>query len=153
MKYFKLFFAAVLAVCMSACDGCGGGGSEELSGYIKKNAKGFKASYDAEMEQYGNVQMIDCRTAAEYAEGHIPGAINIDGTNPASYNGDNSEFMKAAKAAFVKERKIFLYSTKGYNAIGMTLPGRVANYWGKQKTINLETGYDEWVEAGYEVEK
>ncbi len=71
------------------------------------NAKGF-ASVDAEkfareMAKSG-VQLVDVRTAKEYAEGHIPGAVNIDVSSP--------DFVEKV-SALDKKRTVALYCRSG----------------------------------------
>ena len=51
------------------------------SGAVRKNSKKFKSLSTKEFEKAiksKDVRLIDVRTAEEYAQGHIPGAINID---------------------------------------------------------------------------
>ena len=51
------------------------------SGAVRKNSNKFKSLSTKEFEKAiksKDVRLIDVRTAEEYAQGHIPGAINID---------------------------------------------------------------------------
>lgn len=148
MRHLRLFFAAFVAVllCVSCSDG---GGNEKLEGYNKLDAAKFKEMIDNE----SNPQILDYRSAAKYAEGHIPGAINIDATDPKTWSSDNGEFMQKLTAQFETSKKIFIYGDGGWSSSGMALPGRIANTWGKPLTYNLESGYKGWVDAGYKVEK
>lgn len=150
MRHLRLFFAAFVAVllCVSCSDG-DGGGKEKLEGYNKLDAAKFKAMIDNE----SNPQILDYRSAAKYAEGHIPGAINIDATDPKTWSSDNGEFMQKLTAQFETSKKIFIYGDGGWSSSGMALPGRIANTWGKPLTYNLESGFKGWVDAGYNVEK
>ncbi len=71
------------------------------------SAKGF-VSVDAdefarEIEKPG-VQLVDVRTAEEYANGHIPAAVNIDVLQP--------DFAKRI-ATLDKERTVALYCRSG----------------------------------------
>lgn len=149
MRHLRLFFAAFVAVllCVSCSDD--GGGKEKLEGYNKLDAAKFKAMIDSESDP----QILDYRSAAKYAEGHIPGAINIDATDPKTWSSDNGEFMQKLTAQFETSKKIFIYGDGGWSSSGMALPGRIANTWGKPLTYNLESGYKGWVDAGYNVEK
>lgn len=149
MRHLRLFFAAFVAVllCVSCSDD--GGGKEKLEGYNKLDAAKFKAMIDNE----SNPQILDYRSAAKYAEGHIPGAINIDATDPKTWSSDNGVFMQELTAKFETSKKIFIYGDGGWSSSGMALPGRIANTWGKPLTYNLESGYKGWVDAGYNVEK
>lgn len=51
------------------------------SGAVRKNSNKFKSLSTKDFEKAiksKDVRLIDVRTAEEYAQGHIPGAINID---------------------------------------------------------------------------
>ena len=52
-----------------------------------------------------SVQLLDVRTPQEFAEGHIPGAINID------WKADG--FLEAAKAALEAVRPVLVYCRSG----------------------------------------
>ena len=71
------------------------------------SAKGFEsvdaAEFAREIAKEG-VQIVDVRTAAEYAEGHIPNAVNID-----VYSSDFAD--KIAKLD--KERTVAIYCRSG----------------------------------------
>ena len=82
MKQIKLFFAATLAMSLTlvGCkDGDSGSSKQDLEGYIKLGVTEFHNAIDKEKEKSGDVQILDYRSEAKYKEGHIPGAINIDG--------------------------------------------------------------------------
>lgn len=150
MRHLRLFFAAFVAVllCVSCSDG-DGGGKEKLEGYNKLDAAKFKERIDNE----SNPQILDYRSAEKYAEGHIPGAINIDASDPKTWSSDNGVFMQELTSKFETSKKIFIYGDGGWSSSGMALPGRIANTWGKQLTYNLESGFSGWQSAGFEVEK
>ncbi len=148
MKFLKFALIAVIAMfCASSCSKSGG--EEELTAYIKADATKFKSYIDAD----SNPQILDTRPDTSYAKGHIPGAVNIDASNAQDWASDDGEFMTAVKAKFDTSKKIYVYGKSGWSAVGMSLPGRIANTWNNYKTINLESGYEGWVKAGYEVEK
>ena len=82
------------------------------------------------------VVLLDVRTAAEYAEGHIAGAILID--------QEQSDFVEKAKAALPKDKKVAVYCRSGR---------RSANAAGKlaaegYSCVNLKGGINAWKEAG-----
>lgn len=86
-----------------------------------------------------NVTVLDVRSAAEYAEGHIEGAILID-------QGE-SDFMEQAKSKLNKERKIAVYCRSGRRSANAA--GRLAAE-GFQ-CVNLKGGIIAWKEAGMPV--
>lgn len=86
--------------------------------------------------------LVDVRTPAEYKEGHLKGAINIDVK-------DSVNFMKNALAQLPKDKTVMVYCRSGRrsaNAAGMlAAEGYVV--------FNLEGGILAWKEAGKEIEK
>ena len=57
------------------------------------------------MAETPDVQLVDVRTPAEYAEGHIPGAINIDWRE--------DDFLEQAEAQLDKSRPLMVYCRSG----------------------------------------
>jgi rhodanese-related sulfurtransferase len=83
-------------------------------------------------------QLIDVRTPEEFAEGHIPGAVNI------SLQSLSSRIDKIAR-----DRAVILYCRSG-NRSGMALTAlRQAGY---TEVYNLG-GIGSWQAAGYEVKR
>lgn len=149
MKHFKLFFAAVLAVCMTACDGCNGGDSKSDS-YIKVGKETFKNRLEAET----NPQIIDYRADSLYKQGHIKGAINLPASisNATQWKDENSPILTTIQNTFSTNQKVYLYGNGGWGAADITLPGVVGRIWGKENTIHLEskfsdfqTNYPAWI--------
>ena len=90
----------------------------------------------AELIADSGVVILDVRTAAEFAEGHIREAILID--------QGQSDFVEKAKAALPIDKKIAIYCRSGR---------RSANAAGKlgdigYKCVNLKGGIIAWKEAG-----
>ena len=83
-----------------------------------------------------NVVVLDVRTAAEFAEGHIQGAILLDQGQP--------DFVEKVKTTLPVDKKIAIYCRSGR---------RSANAAGKlgdvgYKCVNLKGGILAWKEAG-----
>ena len=53
--------------------GCLLGGCHNTVGFVSQSNQEFAATISD-----SNVQLVDVRTAEEFADGHIPGAVNID---------------------------------------------------------------------------
>jgi rhodanese-related sulfurtransferase len=90
----------------------------------------------AELIADTNVVVLDVRTTAEYAEGHIKGAVLID--------QEQSDFVEKAKTALPVDKIIAVYCRSGR---------RSANAAGKlsdvgYKCVNLKGGILAWKEAG-----
>lgn len=78
------------------------------------------------------VQLVDVRTSAEFAAGHIPEAKNID------VRGDN--FDREAKATLSKERPVAIYCRSG--ARSKTAARRLAAMG--YRVYELNTGFMNW---------
>lgn len=78
------------------------------------------------------VQLVDVRTPAEFAAGHIPEAKNID------VRGDN--FDRKAKATLSKERPVAIYCRSG--ARSKTAARRLAAMG--YRVYELNTGFMNW---------
>jgi rhodanese-related sulfurtransferase len=89
----KKIILGVLALCSAL--GC----RAESRGFISVGEAEFAKAIEAE-----GVQIVDARTAGEYASGHIVGAINID------VNGEDFD-TKTAKLD--KERPVAVYCRSG----------------------------------------
>jgi len=70
-----VLFAALAAVALSACSS---GGTEVAASPPTFDGSHVSASSFAAATEVEGVTVLDVRTPAEYAEGHLPGAVNID---------------------------------------------------------------------------
>lgn len=86
-----------------------------------------------------NVVILDVRTANEYAESHLRGAINID-----QYQDD---FVEKAKARLLADKTIAIYCRSGRRSASAC--GRLAAEG--YKCVNLKGGILAWTKAGYPV--
>ena len=120
MKKMMTFLLAMLGLTSA----CGQGNFENA------DVKAF-----SELIEDSSVVLLDVRTANEFAEGHIEGAINID--------QGQSDFLEKAKAALPTDKKIAVYCRSGR---------RSANAAGKlaaegYRCVNLKGGIVAWKEA------
>ena len=88
-----------------------------------------------------NVVVLDVRTAADFAEGHIKGAILID--------QGQSDFVEKVKDALPIEKKIAVYCRSGRRSANAA--GKLADVG--YKCINLKGGIIAWKEADMPVTK
>ena len=95
----------------------------------------------AELIADANVIVLDVRTAAEFAEGHIQGAILID--------QGQSDFIEKVKAALPTDKKIAIYCRSGRRSANAA--GRLADFG--YKCVNLKGGIIAWKEANMPVTK
>ena len=89
----------------------------------------------AELVADSNVVVLDVRTASEFVEGHIEGAINLDQAQ--------SDFMEKAQATLPVEKKIAIYCRSGRRSANAA--GRLADVG--YKCVNLKGGIIAWKEA------
>jgi rhodanese-related sulfurtransferase len=90
----------------------------------------------AELVADTNVVVLDVRTVAEFAEGHIDGAILID--------QGQSDFVEKAKSALPTDKKIAVYCRSGRRSANAA--SRLADIG--YKCVNLKGGIIAWKEAG-----
>ena len=83
-----------------------------------------------------NVVVLDVRTAAEFAEGHIQGAILID--------QGQTDFVEKVKTALPIDKKIAIYCRSGRRSANAA--GRLGDVG--YKCVNLKGGITAWKEAG-----
>ena len=86
-----------------------------------------------------NVILLDVRTAAEFTEGHIKGAILID--------QGQSVFVEKVKATLPIDKKIAVYCRSGRRSANAA--GRLADVG--YKCVNLKGGILAWKDAGMPV--
>lgn len=95
----------------------------------------------AELIADSNVVVLDVRTAAEYAEGHIQGAVLID--------QGQSDFVEKAKATLPTGKTIAVYCRSGRRSANAA--GRLAD--AGYKCVNLKGGIMAWQKANMPVTK
>ncbi len=155
MKTFKsLFLLLFVSVFVLSVNSCKKDGDEELGAFNKDS--GAEKFHERIAAQGSDAQILDYRSAEEFAAGHIPGAINIEATvsNTAS---NNSSFATAVLATFDKTKPLYMYGGTGGSSASLeyVVPGRISKIgFGKANTWILLGGFDTWVEAyPNEVEK
>ena len=94
-----------------------------------------------ELSQKSIAQLVDVRTASEYADGHISGAVNMD-----IYEHDFSQKIKELS----KDKPVLVYCRSGSRSMKAT---EVLEEQGFELIYNLEGGINSWNSAGFETEK
>jgi len=89
----------------------------------------------AELIEASNVVVLDVRTADEYAEVHIEGAINIDQAT--------DDFMQIVKATLSTDKTIAVYCRSGRRSANAAGKMADAGY----KCVNLKGGITAWQDA------
>ena len=88
-----------------------------------------------------NAVVLDVRTAEEFAEGHIEGAINIDQSQ--------DDFLEKVASLLPADNTIAVYCRSGRRSANAA--GRLAD--GGYKCVNLKGGIIAWQGAGMPVVK
>ena len=120
MKKILTFLVATLGLT-TAC---------AQANYENTDVKGF-----AELMNDPNVVVLDVRTAEEFGEGHLEGALNIDQAQ--------SDFIQKAKEALPAEKTIAVYCRSGRRSASAAEGLATEGY----KAVNLKGGILAWKEA------
>ena len=123
----KKLFAWVMAT-LGLTTACGGQNFENT------DVKGFAALIDS-----GGVALLDVRTAGEYAEGHLAGAVNVD------VNADN--FVALADSVLPAGATVAVYCRSGRRSA--TAASQLAAKG--RRVVNLRGGILAWQGAGMPV--
>ncbi len=107
----------------------------------KQNFENADVQEFAELIADTNVVVLDVRSAAEFAEGHIQRAILID--------QGQSDFVEKAKATLPTDKKIAVYCRSGRRSANAA--GRLADVG--YKCVNLKGGIIAWQGANMPVMK
>ena len=131
----KLFVMMMLAAAVTV--GCAQSGNNDA--FVTIEVDGFHHT----LENSGDdCVLVDVRTPAEFKEGHLKGAINIDVK-------DSINFMKKALEVLPKEKTVMVYCRSGHRSAMAAGKLAAKGYM----VFNLEGGYKAWTEAGKETEK
>lgn len=113
----------------NSCCCCGLGGTGE--GYKTVSPEEFAKEITSP-----KVYLVDVRTPAEYAEGHIEGAGNLDVTA--------EDFIEKAKETLPKDKTIAVYCGSGKRS-GMAATKLAAEGY---DILNMDGGLSAWQKAG-----
>ncbi|MDR1729301.1 MAG: rhodanese-like domain-containing protein [Prevotellaceae bacterium] len=140
-SFFLLLFASALVFSVNSCKS--GNGEEELPDFnMVRTAEGFKEFID-EHGGFESAQILDFRSAEDFANGHVPGAVNIPAT---AVNTDNGEFAQEVMAFFPdKSKPIYMY---GGMMLDNVVAGRISGLgYGKVNSNLLMGGFNAWKAA------
>lgn len=99
------------------------------------------ADFEKMLDDAPDAQLVDVRTPDEFAEGHLPGACNID------WLGEG--FLEGAKASLDAARPVMVYCRSGKRSAAASSALKKAGF----TVCNLLGGYLAWAEAGKRVTK
>ena len=110
---------------------------------FKTNPHGVKAVLDGKVK---NVTIVDVRSKADYAKGHIPGAINIPWEDHESFEGSEKEFPVLKKDGYA-----YIYCYELLCNLGQKAAKKFASLGYPVKEI--VGGFEEWKAGGNPIEK
>ncbi len=133
---FVSLFAGVLFVTVNV-SACGMG--EQVDGYENSDVKHAHAHWQAGDKSPIPFMFLDVRTAKEYTEGHIQGAVLIP-----------VQELEKRLAEVPKDRRVYVYCHSGRRSVtasNMLVKGGFTNI------ENIKGGIVAWKRAGYPVVK
>jgi rhodanese-related sulfurtransferase len=118
-RKIKVALLGMLASAMGACAGTGDVTTVEADEF-EKDITGHK------------VQLVDVRTPAEFSEGHLVNAVNIDVKEP--------DFISKASPRLDRKNKVYVYCRSGKRSMDAARQLSKSGY----KVVNLSGGILEW---------
>ncbi len=146
VRRLAVALVALVAVSLTGCSGSTGSGSTGLATVAAaasapaNGAEVDAATFAAAMKRPGTV-VLDVRTPAEFAEGHLAGAVNLD-VNAADF--------RTKVGARAKDVPYAVYCRSG-NRSGTALA--IMKALGFTQTYHLGGGITAWTAAGGAVTK
>lgn len=128
----KLFYANILIIMSLVVSSCG---SQARGGVPQLSPREFASLVESDVRP----TLIDVRTPQEFAEGRLPGAVNIDCSTPS--------FVEEVEARVPKDREVALYCRSGRRSAEAASLLVKAGY----KVADLAGGILAWQEAGLPV--
>ena len=97
------------------------------------------------LREDGSIALIDARTAEEYAEAHVPGAINVPINALADFSQSGTAQSGAAQSGGKKLVTMCGSTGRGEKAAA------ILAYSGVENVLVMEGGLKAWREAGWPV--
>lgn len=126
MRILLLALASLPTMALAGCAGTG-------DAYTTLSTEAWKERLDATPDAW----ILDVRTPAEYAQGHIPGSTLIPHTEIE---------RRAAELPADKATPIFVYCRSGSRS---AVASDALVELGYTNVINMDGGYPDWARAGY----
>ena len=144
-KLLKLVAIAATVVASVVATSCSSDSSEELNAFYDASPADFKEKLETLQAAGADYVIIDYRSAEDYAEGHITGAINKQAT-AQNTQSNSSEWCTWLKNAYPTTTYIMLYGQDASQEYYVA--GRVSKLgYGKSHTWSLTNGYAAWAAA------
>jgi len=107
---------------------------------VNPNVKSLSNKEFKQLIDTKSVTLIDVRTPEEFAENHIPGALNID--------VNSTDFVDHIKK-LIKKKPLALYCRSGHRS--KLAASKLTDL--KITIFNLNNGLKDWIQAGFPTEK
>lgn len=95
-------------------------------------------AFSSLLAEDADAQLVDVRTAEEYAESHLPGAVNID--------VKQDDFLAKAHSQLASGRTVFVYCRSGRRSKDAAAQLAKVGY----KVVDMNGGILEWAQKGLE---
>jgi len=128
----KKFLQSIVCLSLAFLISCSSGNSQNVL-----EPKDFKAKIDKDTAAV----VVDVRTPSEFADGHLPGALNLDVRNP-----DFSTSIKGLDT----NKTYLLYCRSGART---QKAAEIMQQAGFKNVFGMKGGFPDWEKAGYPVEK
>jgi len=113
------------------------GGYFDVTGATTIDHKKAKTLHDR------GVKFVDVREAKSFADGHVPGAFNLD---------IDTEFSRESLSRIVGKDEEFVLFCYGKTCPSSAYASAKAVMWGFKRVYYFSGGFPAWKEAGYPVE-
>ena len=148
-NFFVLMTAVILAVSVTSCieDDPEPSIGPHIKFVLDEEASilgTVDKTVEDDKEKGVDYAIVDYRSASEYEDGHIKGAVNIPAT---VYNTDSedAEFCVKLKEMFPTSTRLYFYGDGKDGNLEYVVPGRASNLgFGRNNSIVLVGGYDKW---------
>lgn len=131
---------AITLLGFAACKNAGNRSQTHITADAYNNKAVPADKFKALISTSNSNDVIDVRTAAEYEQGHIPGATNFDW---------QSQEFNGLIASLDKAKPVYIYCQRGGRSAEAAEAMRNAGF---QNVIELEGGMTAWAGAGFETE-
>jgi len=133
IRIMKTFIFLLVMIILPSC---GAADNTQAQSFKSLSAKEFNAFAEA-----GTEQLLDVRRSAEFAEGHLQGALLA--------NVQDSVAFEAVILTLDKTKKVLVYCHSGRRSAHAVSILASKGF----EVLNLKGGIIEWKEAGYSVVK
>jgi phage shock protein E len=142
MKNFALIFCAALTVVMAACKPAAPAGRPPVAETRPAGSRNVSiAEAEALLKADKKIVVLDVRTPEEFANGHLPGARNLN---------FNAPDFKAAVGALDRDATYLVHCQAGGRSARATAAMKELQF---KSVLHLNEGFSEWEAAGKPVEK